>query len=62
MEKLTTRIMDKIYEFDNILLTTGFRSDRIERMHQAIKTDVGRHEVLCYEIAQKFENQNAVFQ
>ena len=61
MEKLTSRVMDKIYEFDNILLTTGFRSDRIERMHTAIKTDVSRHEVLCFEIATKFETQNTIF-
>ena len=42
------------------MLTTGFRSDRIERMQKAIQSDVGRHEALCYEIAEKFEIQNTV--
>ena len=33
-------------------------SERIDRMYQAMKGDVRRHETLCYELATKFEQQN----
>ena len=55
MEKLSVRVLEKINEFDNLILTTAFRTDRIDRMHQAMKSDVSRHEALAYEIAAKFE-------
>jgi hypothetical protein len=35
-------------------------SDRVERMYKAMKSDLGRHETLCYELANKFEAQHDV--
>jgi hypothetical protein len=34
--------------------------DRIDRMYGRMKTDVIRHETLCFEIARKFEAQHEV--
>jgi len=34
-----------------------YTSERIDRMYQAMKTDVRRHETLCYELATKYETQ-----
>ena len=42
--------------------TAKFATERVDRMYQAMKADVIRHETLCYELATKFEAQHDVLQ
>jgi hypothetical protein len=39
---------------------TKFKVDRIDRMYERMKTDIGRHETLCFELATKFNEQHDV--
>ena len=54
------KLLTKTYEFDNLMVTTAFRTDRIDRMYTAMKADISRHEALAFEMASKFEGQNLV--
>ena len=33
-------------------------TERQDRMYDAMKEDINRHETLCFELAMKFEEQN----
>ena len=53
-------MLEKLYEFDNLMMTTGFTIDRIDRMYTAMKSDVSRHETLAFEISTKLEAHHTV--
>jgi hypothetical protein len=42
------------------IIEAKYVSDRVERMYKSMKDDLGRHETLCFELANKFEVQNDV--
>jgi hypothetical protein len=48
-------MLDRLADQDNNITEVMYTSDRIDRMYQAMKADVLRHETLCYELATKFE-------
>jgi len=48
-------------EQDTMAQEAKFGCERIDRMYQAMKKDVVRHETMCFELAKKFESQHEVF-
>ena len=61
MGKMLKMVMESVYNTDNMALETKYLVDRVDRMYVRIKQDVGRHETLCFELADKFwrSSQNA---
>ena len=53
--KILEIVMKSINEQDMLVLETKFLVDRVDRMYARMKSDVSRHETLCFEIADKFE-------
>ena len=41
-------------ESENLAVEQKYGIERVDRMYNRVKEDVGRHETLCYEIAMKF--------
>lgn len=60
LDKLMVQVINRLYEQDNSITENKFTTDRVDRMYQAMKEDVKRHETLCYELATKFEAQHIV--
>jgi hypothetical protein len=54
LDSLQHKFTSKISELDELLTTSSFRVERIDRVYQAMKKDVLRHEALTYEMASKF--------
>lgn len=48
-------VMTKLAEQDSLVTLNTYSVDRIERMQKNMKTDVHRHETLCYELAKRME-------
>jgi hypothetical protein len=48
-------IVDCVQEQQSSASDCKFITNRIERMYTRIKIDVARHEVIAFELAQKFE-------
>jgi hypothetical protein len=42
------------------MVTTGFTTDRIDRMYKLMKADISRHEALAFEMASKFDVHHKV--
>ena len=49
--------MGSLEEQDNNAAATNYTVNRIDRMYERMKVDVGRHETLCFELAMKFDQQ-----
>jgi phage regulator Rha-like protein len=58
--KILKMVMESVFKTENLALESKYICDRIDRMYLRIKEDVGRHETLCFEIADKFEKQHDV--
>jgi hypothetical protein len=55
MENMYKIIFDCVQEQQTSSSDCKFIVNRIERMYSRIKIDVARHEVVAFELAQKFE-------
>ena len=53
-------VMKSVNGQDEMAIETKYLVDRVDRMYLRMKTDVKRHETLCFELADKFEKQHDV--
>jgi hypothetical protein len=51
LEKVLTKVLGSLEEQDNNATETNYTVNRIDRMYERMKVDVGRHETLCFELA-----------
>ena len=51
-------MLDSLARQDNEAASTKYMVDRIDRMYERMKSDIGRHETLCFELATKFTEQH----
>ena len=57
LSKLLEKVLTSLEEQDNNATQTMYTVNRIDRMYERMKVDVGRHETLCFELATKFDQQ-----
>ena len=55
LSKLLEKVLTSLEEQDNNATQTMYTVNRIDRMYERMKVDVGRHETLCFELATKFD-------
>ena len=60
LNKLLTKVLESVARQDNSATETKYMVDRVDRMYERMKTDIGRHETLCFELACKFIEHHEV--
>jgi hypothetical protein len=60
LDKILTKVLESVSDQDTKATETKFMIDRIDRMYERMKVDICRHETVCFELANKFEDQYEV--
>jgi hypothetical protein len=55
---LQKQVFNRLGEMDTVATETNYKCSRIDRMYDAMKEDILRHETLAFELALKFESQH----